>query len=88
MSADEKRGRTQVDIAAFRPLDHGDIGCFEQRLYRVGKYSTITVEGVHYSVPDWLVGSQVAVKLYSERIVVMSGRDKVMPAAASPATGS
>lgn len=76
MSADEKRSRTQADIAALRPLDHGDIGCFEQRLYRVGKYSTITVEGVHYSVPDRLVGSQVAVKLYSERIVVMSGRDR------------
>ena len=87
MSADEKRSRTQADIAALRPLDHGDIGCFEQRLYRVGKYSTITVEGVHYSVPDRLVGSQVAVKLYSERIVVLSGRDKVASHARSRRSG-
>ena len=77
----------QADMAALRPLDHGDIGCFEQRLYRVGKYSTITVDGVHYSVPDRLVGSQVAVKLYSERIVVLSGRDKVASHARSRRSG-
>ena len=87
MSADEKRMRIQADIAALRPLDHGDIGCFEQRLYRVDKYSTITVDGVHYSVPDRLVGSQVAVKLYSERIVVLSGRDKVASHARSRRSG-
>ena len=53
----------------------------------MGKYSTITVEGVHYSVPDRLVGSQVAVKLYSERIVVLSGRDKVASHARSRCSG-
>lgn len=79
--------RIQADLAALRPLDHGDIGCFEQRLYRVGKYSTITVDGVHYSVPDRLVGSQVAVKLYSERIVVLYGRDKVATHARSRRSG-
>ena len=87
MSVEEKRLRIQADLAALRPLDHGDIGCFEQRLYRVGKYSTITVDGVHYSVPDRLVGSQVAVKLYSERIVVLSGRDKVASHARSRRSG-
>lgn len=87
MSADEKRSRIRADIAALRPLAHGDIGCFEQRLYRVGKYSTITVEGVHYSVPDRFVGSQVAVKLYSERIVVLSGRDKAASHARSRRSG-
>ena len=61
--------------------------CFEQRLHRVGKYSTITVDGVHYSVPDRLVGSQVAVKLYSERIVVLYGRDKVATHARSRRSG-
>ena len=87
MSAEEKRLRIQADLAALRPLDHGDIGCFEQRLYRVGKYSTITVDGVHYSVPDRLVGSQVAVKLYSGRIVVLYGRDKVATHARSRRSG-
>lgn len=87
MSADEKRSRIEADIAALRPLDHGDIGCFEQRIYRVGKYSTISVDGVHYSVPDRLVGLQVAVKLYSERIVVLYGRDKVASHARSRRSG-
>ena len=77
MSAQEKKERVQADIAALRPLDHGDMGCFEQRHARAGKYSTITVDGVHYSVPDRLVGREVPIKMYSERIVVLDGRDKV-----------
>lgn len=77
MSAQEKKERVQSDIAVLRPLDHGDMGCFEQRHARVGKYSTITVDGVHYSVPDRLVGREVPIKMYSERIVVLDGRDKV-----------
>lgn len=46
MSSAEKQARVRADINALRPLDHGDMGCFEQRHARVGKYSTITVEGV------------------------------------------
>ena len=30
MSAQEKKERVQADIAALRPLDHGDMGCFER----------------------------------------------------------
>ena len=37
MSAQEKKERVQADIAALRPLDHGDMGCFEQRHARVGE---------------------------------------------------
>jgi len=80
MSAEEKQARVKADIAALRPLDHGDMGCFEQRHAHVGKYSTIMIDGVHYSVPDRLVNQNVAVKMYSERIVVLAGernRDKV-----------
>lgn len=76
----EKQARVRADIEALRPLDHGDMGCFEQRHAHVGKYSTITVEGVHYSVPDRFVGQDVAVRMYSERIVVLAGqkmREKV-----------
>jgi len=29
MSAEEKRLRIQADLAALRPLDHGDIRCFD-----------------------------------------------------------
>lgn len=80
MAASEKQARVRADIAALRPLDHGDMGCFEQRHARVGKYSTITVGGVHYSVPDRLVGQEVSVRMYSERLVIMAGdrkRDRV-----------
>lgn len=80
MSVTQKQQRVSADIEALRPLDHGDMGCFEQRHAHVGKYSTITIDGVHYSVPDRLVGQDVAVRMYSERIVVLAGekkRDKV-----------
>jgi hypothetical protein len=80
MSVEEKQARVKADIAALRPLDHGDMGCFEQRHAHVGKYATIMIDGVHYSVPDNLVNQDVAVKMYSERIVVLAGernRDKV-----------
>ena len=60
-----------------RQLDHANLCFFELRHARVGKYSTITVDGVHYSVPDRLVGREVPIKMYSERIVVLDGRDKV-----------
>lgn len=53
----------------------------------MGKYSTISVDGVHYSVPDRIVGSQVPVKLYSERVVVLYGRDKVASHARSRCSG-
>ena len=86
MSAQEKKERVQADIAALRPLDHGDMGCFEQRHARAGKYSTITVDGVHYSVPDRLVGREVPIKMYSERIVVLNGRDKVATHVRYPAS--
>ncbi len=90
MSGTEKQARVSADLAALRPLDHGDMGCFEQRQAHVGKYSTITVGGVHYSVPDRLVGEDVSVRIYSERIVVLAGhrmRDKVAAHARSRRPG-
>lgn len=77
MSNQEKRERVQADIAALRSLDHGDMGCFEQRPAVAGKYATVTVDTVHYSVPDRLIGRTLSVKLYSERVVILHGRDKV-----------
>lgn len=32
---------------------------------------------VHYSVPDTLVGEKVRVKVYSEKVVILHGKDKV-----------
>lgn len=77
MSVQQKRERVQADLAALRPLDHGDMGCFEQRPAVAGKYATVTVDTVHYSVPDRLIGRKLSVKLYSERVVILHGRDKV-----------
>lgn len=36
----------------------------------VDKYSTITVAGNHYSVPDTLVGKRVQVRLYTSKLVI------------------
>jgi transposase len=36
---------------------------------RADKYSTITVDGCHYSVPDSLVGQFIFVKVYPDRII-------------------
>ncbi len=77
MSSVEKLERVEAELSALRHLDHGDMGCFEQRPAVAGKYATVTVDTVHYSVPDRLIGRQLSVKLYSERVVILHGRDKV-----------
>lgn len=41
------------------------------------KWSTICMNCSHYSVPDTLVGKTVTVKIYSEKLVVLHGNDKV-----------
>ncbi len=43
--------------------------CGELRDARVDKYSTISVETCHYSVPDAYVGQMVSVRIYPERIL-------------------
>ncbi len=39
-------------------------------MYTVDKQSTVSVKGVHYSVPDSLVRDTIPVKLYSEKVVI------------------
>ena len=46
----------------------GDFGCFDLLQSSVDKQSTISVRNCHYSVPDCLVGQDVMVQLYSEKI--------------------
>ena len=43
----------------------------------VDKYSTVTVERNHYSVPDSLVGKAVEVKIYTDRLVIRYGGQTV-----------
>ena len=56
----------------------GEFGCFEVEAYSVDKQSTVTVKGVHYSVPDNLVGQTIPVKLYSEKIVACDNTGKAV----------
>lgn len=44
---------------------------------RADKYSTVVVDQNHYSVPDHLVGKQVMVKIYSNRIQCFYQDNKV-----------
>jgi transposase len=65
-----------ADLAALRPCTN-EMGCFQMAEYKVDKWSTICMNCSHYSVPDTLVGKTVTVKMYSEKIVILSGNDKV-----------
>lgn len=46
----------------------GRMACFVIEYLKVDKYSTITYETNHYSVPDHLVGKGVDVKVFSSRL--------------------
>ena len=65
-----------ADLAALRPYTN-EMGCFQMAEYKVDKWSTICMNCSHYSVPDTLVGKIVTVKMYSEKIVILFGNDKV-----------
>jgi transposase len=64
-----------------------EIGCFEQQSYTVDKYGTVVIKGIHYSVPDTLVGRKVNVMLYSNRIKVYSGNEIVAEHERNPLNG-
>ena len=68
--------KLDVELVEMSPL-RKEIGCFEQQCYHVDKYGTIVVKGVHYSVPDNLVGKQVTVFLYCNKLVVYHGKEVV-----------
>jgi len=65
-----------IDIEALQPQVN-TIGCFEMSGYKVDKWSTICMKAVHYSVPDYLVGKMVDVKIYSEKIVIFYEESKI-----------
>ena len=60
--------RTEQDIAAMMPLKD-EISSFEQASYHIDKYGTALIKGIHYSVPDHLVGRRLTVFIYCNRIV-------------------
>lgn len=68
--------QVDADLASLQALP-GHLGCFEVAEYTVDKWATIHMKHVHYSVPDTLVGEKVRVKVYSEKIVILHGKEKV-----------
>ena len=64
-SAEEKLFKEEVKDML--PLTR-EIECFEQQTYTVDKYGTVIIGGIHYSVPDNLVGKKVIVHSYSNKI--------------------
>lgn len=76
LSTADKSSRLEADLASLKPFP-GNLGCFEAHEYTVDKWSTISMKNVHYSVPDRFVGEKVQVKIYSEKIVVLHGKEKV-----------
>jgi hypothetical protein len=72
----DKAETLQADLAALTPCIN-EMGCFEVADYKVSKWSTICMKTSHYSVPDTLVGKMVTVKIYSEKLVILSGSQKV-----------
>ncbi len=73
---DYRRESVEADLEALQPHVN-KIGCFEMACYKVDKWSTICMSNVHYSVPDVYVGKTLAVKIYSEKIVIFDGENKV-----------
>ena len=71
-----KAWKLEADLSALHPSP-GDMGCFESVELAVDKWSTVCLKHVHYSVPDSLVGRTLRVKVYSEKVVVMDGKEKV-----------
>ena len=56
----------------------GEIGCYEIAEYKSDKQSVISIKSNHYSVPEELAGERVVVKMYSEKIVVLDNKHKVV----------
>lgn len=82
-SAEQK---LEEELRCMLPLKD-EIGCFEQHSYHVDKYGTVVIRGVHYSVPDTLVGKEVTVFIYSNKIVVCHGKDTVATHEKTPVNG-
>lgn len=76
IATENKQEFLKADLLALKSHIN-DIGCFELGDYTVDKWSTITINKNHYSVPDYLVGKVVSVKKYSEKIVIIQDGKKI-----------
>lgn len=73
---DKRRESVEADLESLQPHVN-KIGCFEVACYKVDKWSTICMNSTHYSVPDIYVGRSVNVKIYSEKVVIFDGENKI-----------
>ena len=78
--------RGEEDKAALLPL-RDSVSCFEPRTLTVDKYGTIVLGGVHYSVPDSLVGKKLSVHEYANRIEAYLQKKKVAVHEKTPVNG-
>lgn len=78
--------RGEEDKTALLPL-RDSVSCFESRTLTVDKYGTIVLGGVHYSVPDNLVGKRLSVHEYANRIEVYLQKKKVAAHEKTPVNG-
>ena len=67
IATNHKKDALRRDIDAMMHFP-GDFGCFELTQCVSDKQSTISVKGIHYSVPDDFAGQTVVVQLYSEKL--------------------
>lgn len=74
------------DLTAMLPL-RDTISSFELRDLTVDRYGTVVLSGVHYSVPDSLVGQRLSVHEYANRVEIFLGRQKVASHEKTPVNG-
>ena len=65
--------RVNEELEALQPYP-GEFGCFEVAEYKVDKQATICLKNNHYSVPEYLAGESVLVRIYSEKIIIYNQR--------------
>ena len=70
--------RFQEERAQLRPLPADKLEAFTRLDVRVGPASTIRVQNNTYSVPSRLIGEQVRVKLFAERLEVEYGQQRLL----------
>jgi len=62
--------RLQQDLAAMKPLQAARLAEFRELRVKVGRQSTIQIKKNAYSVPARLIGEEVRVRLYHDRLEV------------------
>lgn len=73
----DKIDKLHEDLECLNPYP-GEFGCFEIAEYKVDKQSTICIGSNHYSVPDYLAGKSVFVKVYSNKIAVIDDEHNIV----------